>query len=303
MPGDWNSQDEKLLYYEGTVWYEHDFIIHPQPNKRYFLRFNAINYEAYVSLNDKKLGVHAGGFTPFEYELTNQLHDGNNFIVIKVNNARKKENVPTDNFDWWNYGGITRDVLLVEQSSTFIKDYKVQLAKNDLKTIEGYVQLDGASSSQQIEINIPEAGLHTTVTTNANGKAVFNIPVKKLSYWSPENPKLYKVYITSNLDSVQDVIGFRTIEVKGTNILLNGKSIFLRGICLHDENPFIPGRPKNISDCRMLLNWAKELNCNFIRLAHYPHNEEEASLPIQWVYCYGKKYLFTGRLTGRMIQH
>jgi beta-glucuronidase len=133
VPGDWNSQDEKLLYYEGTVWYEHAFAFHPQQNKRYFLRFNAVNYEAYVSLNDKKLGIHAGGFTPFEFEVTKKLNDGNNFIVIKVNNTRKKESVPTDNFDWWNYGGITRDVMLAEMPATFIKEYKVQLAKGDLK--------------------------------------------------------------------------------------------------------------------------------------------------------------------------
>ncbi len=278
VPGDWNSQNEELLYYEGTIWYEHDFFIHPQSNKRYFLRFNAINYDAYVSLNDKKLGVHAGGFTPFEFEVTKQVNDGNNFIVIKVNDTRKKENVPTDNFDWWNYGGITRDVLLAEMSSTFIKDYKIQLAKNDLNKIEGYVQLDGDNLSQQIKINIPEAGLQTTVTTGANGKAIFSIPVKKLSYWSPENPKLYNVYISSNTDSVHDEIGFRTIEAKGTDILLNGKPVFLRGICLHDEDPLIPGRVRNIGDARMLLSWAKELNCNFIRLAHYPHNEEESHL-------------------------
>lgn len=278
VPGDWNSQNEQLLYYEGTVWYEHDFDFHPQPDKKYFLRFNAINYDAYVSLNDKKLGVHAGGFTPFEFDVTKLLHDGNNFIVVKVNNTRKKENVPTDNFDWWNYGGITRDVLLVEEPTTFIKDYKIQLAKNDLRTITGYVQLDGDHLSQEIKINIPEAGLQTTVTTDANGKATFTIPVKSLSYWSPENPKLYKVIITSNEDEVNDEIGFRTIEAKGTDILLNGKPIFLRGIALHDEDPLIPGRVRNISDARMLLNWAKELNCNFVRLAHYPHNEEEAHL-------------------------
>ncbi|HVX26414.1 MAG TPA: glycoside hydrolase family 2 TIM barrel-domain containing protein [Parafilimonas sp.] len=278
VPGDWNSQNEQLLYYEGTVWYEHDFDFHPQQNKRYFLRFNAINYDAYVSLNDKKLGVHAGGFTPFEFDVTKLLHDGNNFIVVKVNNTRKKENVPTDNFDWWNYGGITRDVLLVEEPTTFIKDYKIQLAKNDLKKIEGFVQLDGDHLSQQIKINIPEAGLETTVTTDANGKATFTIPVKNLSYWSPENPKLYKVIITSDKDEVNDEIGFRTIEAKGADILLNGKPIFLRGIALHDEDPLIPGRVRNISDARILLNWAKELNCNFVRLAHYPHNEEEAYL-------------------------
>ena len=278
VPGDWNSQDEKLLYYEGTVWYEHAFVFHPQQNKRYFLRFNAVNYEAYVSLNDKKLGVHAGGFTPFEFEVTKKLNDGNNFIVIKVNNTRKKEGVPTDNFDWWNYGGITRDVMLAEMPATFIKEYKVQLAKGDLKTIQGYVQLDGSDLFQQIKISIPEAGLQATVATDAHGKAVFSMPVKKINYWAPESPKLYKVFIASTKDSVSDEIGFRTIEAKGGDILLNGKSIFLRGICLHDENPLIPGRPRNISDCKMLLTWAKELNCNFVRLAHYPHNEEESRI-------------------------
>ncbi len=206
------------------------------------------------------------------------MNDGDNFIVVKVNNSRKKENVPTDNFDWWNYGGITRDVSLIEEPQTFIKDYKIQLAKGDLKKIEGYVQLDGKDLSQHININVPEAGLQTTITADASGKATFSIPVKNLSYWSPENPRLYKVHITSNTDTVNDAIGFRTIEAKGTNILLNGKPVFLRGIALHDEDPFIPGRPRDISDCRMLLNWAKELNCNFIRLAHYPHNEEESHL-------------------------
>ncbi|HEX5154327.1 MAG TPA: glycoside hydrolase family 2 TIM barrel-domain containing protein [Parafilimonas sp.] len=278
VPGDWNSQDEKLLYFEGTVWYQCSFNFHPQTGKRYFLRFNAINYDAYVSLNDKRLGVHAGGFTPFEFEVTRQLQDGNNFIVVKVNNTRRKENVPTDNFDWWNYGGITRDVLLAEMPSTFIRDYKIQLAKNDLKTITGYVQLDGADLSQQIRITIPEANLQATINTDANGKATFSIPVKSLNYWSPENPKHYKVLITSSTDTVIDEIGFRTIEAKGTDILLNGRSIFLRGICLHEEDPFIPGRPRSASDIKMLLTWARELNCNFVRLAHYPHNENTSRL-------------------------
>jgi beta-glucuronidase len=253
-------------------------MFHPKQGKRYFLRFNAINYEAYVSLNDKKLGVHSGGFTPFEYEVTTQLQDGNNFIVVKVNDTRKKESVPTDNFDWWNYGGITRDVMLVEVPSNFIKDYKVQLSKDDAKIIQGYVQLDGKDFSQQIKIRIPEVNLQATVSTNASGKAVFSIPVKKMNYWTPENPTLYKVFISSTTDSVTDEVGFRTIETKGTDILLNGKSIFLRGICIHDENPLIPGRPRNSSDCKMLLSWAKDLHCNFARLAHYPHNEEETHI-------------------------
>ena len=188
-------------------------------------------------------------------------------------NDRKKEAVPTDNFDWWNYGGITRDVLLTELPQTFIQDYKLQLAKEDAKTIKGYVQLSDSVASQKVVVSIPEAHLQTTATTDATGKAFINLPIKNIVLWQPDRPKLYNVSITSATDSVQDKIGFRTVETRGKQILLNGKPIFLRGICIHEENPLIPGRPRGKSDLFMLLNWAKELNCNFARLAHYPHNE------------------------------
>ncbi len=278
VPGDWNSQDEKLLYYEGTVWYEHDFYVQPKTGKRYFLNFGAVNYEAHVYLNGKELGKHIGGFTPFQFEVTNLLQSGNNFIVVEADNTRHKESVPTLNFDWWNYGGITRDVVLAEMNATFINDYKIQLTKGDLKTIAGYIQLDGQQTSQKINIQIPEAGVQIKATTDANGKANFTMAVNKLTYWTSENPKLYNVVINSETDTVEEHIGFRTIETKGKDILLNGKPIFLRGTCLHEENPLIPGKPRSKGDLKMLLEWAKELNCNFVRLAHYPHNEYMSQL-------------------------
>jgi beta-glucuronidase len=278
VPGDWNSQDDKLLFYEGSIWYEHDFNVAVQPDKKYFLYFKSVNYEAAVYVNGQKAGEHKGGFTPFQFDVTSLLHDGNNFVVVKANNTRRKENVPTENFDWWNYGGITGDVVLAAMPETFISDYKIQLAKSDNKHISGFVQLKGQQPAQQITVGIPEANIHTTFITNDSGYANINITVKKLHYWTPEDPKLYNVMITCTNDSVKEKIGFRTIETKGKDILLNGKPVFLRGICMHDEDPFIHGRLRNISECRMLLSWAKELNCNFMRLAHYPHNEIEARL-------------------------
>lgn len=273
VPGDWNSQDEKLLYYEGTVWYEHDFNFQSKPGKRYFINFGAVNYEAHVYLNGKELGKHTGGFTPFQFEVTDLVKSGNNFLVVAVDNTRHKEAVPTLNFDWWNYGGITRDVVLAEMPETFINDYRIQLAKGDLKTITGFVQLNGAVTSQKISIQIPEASIQIKAATDASGKASFSFETTKLKYWSSENPKLYDVVVSSETDTVKERIGFRTIETKGKDILLNGKPVFLRGACLHEENPLIPGRPRTKSDLKMLLEWAKELNCNFVRLAHYPHNE------------------------------
>ena len=278
VPGDWNSQDDKLLYYEGTVWYEHDFNVSPRPGKRYFLYFKSVNYEAAVYVNGQKAGEHKGGFTPFQFDVTSLLQNGNNFVVVKANNRRKKENVPTENFDWWNYGGITGDVFLAEMPATFISDYKIQLSKSDYRHINGFVQLKGRQLSQKITVGIPEENIHTIISTNDSGYADINITTNKLHYWTPENPKLYNVLITDEEDTVTDKIGFRTVETRGKDILINGKPVFLRGICLHDEDPFIPGRPRNVSECRMMLSWAKELNCNFIRLAHYPHNEVESRL-------------------------
>jgi beta-glucuronidase len=274
IPGDWNSQDAKLEFYEGTVWMRQKFAAAPKAGKRYFLYFGAVNYEAHVYLNGKKLGSHKGGFTPFQFEVTGKLNAGQNTVVVKADNKRHQDEIPTVSTDWWNYGGITRDVLLAEVPSTYIADYKVQLAKGDARRIEGYVQLDGSGKDQEITVAIPEANLSAKVRTDANGRAAIRIPVDKLRYWSPEDPKLYGVTIASNSDKVSDRIGFRTIATKGRDILLNGKSTFWRGVSLHDENPLIPGRLRGKGDMRMLLQWAKDMNCNYVRLAHYPHSEE-----------------------------
>ena len=274
IPGDWNSQVEKLQFYEGTIWLRQKFLAKPATDKKYVLYFGAVNYEAHVYLNGKKLGVHKGGFTPFQFDVTGKLKDGENFVVVKADNTRKQDEIPTVNTDWWNYGGITRDVLLAELPSDYILDYKVQLNRSNPKQIEGFVRLSNAAAGQNVTIDIPEAGLKTTAKTDAEGIVKISIPVKKLNLWSPENPKLYQVSISSATDKVDEKIGFRTIETRGQDILLNGKSIFLRGISMHDENPLIQGRLRGEGDMRMMLQWAKELNCNYVRLAHYTHNEQ-----------------------------
>ena len=273
VPGDWNSQDNKLLYYEGTIWYRRLFDYKKTSNNRVFVHFGAANYESDIYLNGKKLGKHIGGFTPFNYEITDLLNAEGNSLVVKVDNKRKREAVPTLNTDWWNYGGITRDVTLVEVSNTFIQDYLVQLKKGTENEITGYIQLNGTAPQQSVKIAIPELKIVSEVKTDSTGKASFNFKPKNLVRWAPENPKLYEVELSCNDQKITDRIGFRTIETRGTDILLNGKSIFLRGICIHAENALRGGRAYSVQDAQMLLNSAKELNCNYVRLAHYPHSE------------------------------
>jgi beta-glucuronidase len=272
VPGDWNSQREDLFFYEGTVWYKRSFDYPVQPGTRLILYFGAANYEAIVYLNGEKLGTHTGGFTPFAFEVTGKVKPKDNFVVVKVDNKRRRDGVPTVNTDWWNYGGLTRGVSLIVVPETYLQDYFVQLQKGSPNIVAGWVKLNGPRASQRVTVSLPEAGASAIVTTDANGYAALSFPAK-LTLWSPESPKLYDVAIDAETETVHEAIGFRTIETRGTDILLNGKPIFLRGVSVHEEAPFRAGRAFSVEDARTLLGWAKEMGCNFVRLAHYPHNE------------------------------
>lgn len=277
VPGDWNSQDERLLFYEGTIWYKKSFDYQKRERTRLFVHFGAANYAADVYLNGEKLGRHEGGFTPFNFEVTALVRGRENFLVVKVDNRRRREAVPTLNTDWWNYGGLTRSVTLVEVPEAFIRDYFLQLKKGSADEVAGWVRLGGAGGRQAVTVEIPEAGVRHTFTTDAEGFAPVSFKAR-LQLWSPESPKLYRVVVSSGADAVGERIGFRTVETRGADILLNGRPIFLRGISLHEESPLRGGRAVNEDDARQLLTWARELGCNFVRLAHYPHNEHMTRL-------------------------
>ncbi|WP_338359586.1 glycoside hydrolase family 2 protein [Yeosuana marina] len=282
VPGDWNSQSESLLYYEGTIWYKKSFDYQiSNPSNRLFLYFGAVNYKAEVYLNGHKLGTHIGGFTAFNYDISSIVKPKNNYLVVKVDNKRSKEAVPTINTDWWNYGGITRDVKLIEEPQSFIQDYSIQLKKGNNSIISGFVKLNNVSKKEKVTISIPELNINKTIEISTNNDIEFEVKAKNIQYWSPQSPKLYAVYIKTDYQTLEDQIGFRTIEVKGPKILLNGNPVFLKGISIHEENPMRAARAFNEADALVLLNWAKELGCNYVRLAHYPHNEHIVRLADQ----------------------
>lgn len=272
VPGDFNTQMPELKFYEGTVWYKTTFKHTPAAGKRKFLHFSAVNYMADVYLNGELLGKHEGGFTPFQFEITKPVKEGSNTIIVRVNNQRPVDGIPGTGFDWLNYGGITREVNLVETNSSFIEDYFIQLKKNSQTEVLGWIALNGDNLSQNINIRIPELGVNYKTKSTSDGRAELKFS-SEFSLWSPENPKLYKVIIQSETDTVIDEIGFRNIEVRGPEIFLNGEKIFIKGVNIHEENPLKPAKAWSEEDARLLLSWAKELGCNLVRLAHYPHSE------------------------------
>lgn len=281
VPSDWNTQDPRLYFYEGTVWYRKTFQFSKDSiDDHAFIQFGAVNYQADVYLNGKKLGVHKGGFTTFDFDVTGIIKDGQNSLILKVDNKRGKSEVPTLNTDWWNYGGITRDVTLFTLPASYIDDYQLSLQSVESREIEITVSLAGKQpANQMVEITMPALGVTKTIKANSDGKARARIQLPEFTPWSPETPTLYEFQVSTNTDSIRDKLGLRTIETKGKDILLNGKKVFLRGISIHEEYPKDGGgRVKNSEQSKYLLTQAKALNANFVRLAHYPHNQHSLRL-------------------------
>ena len=278
VPGDWNTQYEDMYIYEGKVWYRRKFDFQQQEGKRQFLHFGAVNYECQVGLNGRLIARHEGGYTPFDIEVTGQLVEGENELTVIVDNTRRRDAVPTVNSDWWNYGGITRSVELVSVPATFVRNFIVMLDRNapskGLATISVEVELDGTDAAfKEVNINIPELDVTVKSVTDGAGKTRISFKASP-ERWSPEKPKLYDISVSAAGDVLSDRVGFRTISVKGDKILLNGNPVFLRGCAVHEESiADNPDRVNTREEVEALLDVAQEMNCNFLRLAHYPHNE------------------------------
>ena len=177
---------------------------------------------------------------------------------------------------WRNHSEMSN---LIETSENFIEDYFIHLDTKNNHKIVGQLKLNGNDIGQKKgQISIPELNINKAFITDKTGAFSFEIISDKIRYWSVDDPYLYSVTIKTDEDSITDQIGFRTIKTEGTKILLNGKKVFLKGISIHEESPFREGRGYSLEDSNQLLEWAQELGCNYVRLAHYPHNEHMVRL-------------------------
>lgn len=271
VPSCWNVLKPEWLHFEGAVWYRRSFQFRPA-GTRTILHFGAANYAARVFLNGAFLGAHRGGSTPFCFEATSALRDGTNVLMVHVENKRRDDRVPMSHFDWFNYGGLHRGICLLPLPETAIRRYSLTLAPSGGLRLS--VELDRAADGPG-NVEIPALGIARTFEV-LDGKATLDIDAAP-RLWSPENPYLYDVSVSFAADQVRERIGFRTISVRDGEILLNGRRLILKGVCVHEDD-LSTGRCSDEADIRRRFAHVRELGGNFLRLAHYPHDERVARL-------------------------
>jgi beta-glucuronidase len=274
LPASWNTVAPEYKLYDGSMVFTRRFKYENHDNKKVFLRIGAVNYLCRVFLNKTYIGMHRGGSTPVFFDVTDYLKEDNR-IIIQADSTRRPEQVPTENTDWFNYGGVYRDIELVMVPEIFIKDFRISLVPgSDFKKIKATVTLSEQTDTvARLIINELSIDNEFSIRDGIGEIIIDSAPI----LWSPENPKLYDVTVSCLNDSVSDRVGFREISVKGREILLNGKSIFLRGISCHEES-VANGKCLTHEERIENIKLAKELGCNFMRAAHYPHHEDMARL-------------------------
>lgn len=278
VPSCWNTERKDLYLYENMGLYFKSFNYKKETeDERSFLHFEGSTYRTYVFLNGNPIAMHDGGSTPFSIETTKYIKEENR-LIIAVDASRDKDRVPMDNTDWFNYGGIYRDIMLIRTKETFIKQWKSYLIPNsNFSTIKTVVEMDKKISGKVV-LEIPELKIKETININdGKGEIIINA---KPQLWSLENPKLYDVILSTEYDSVKDSIGYREIKVDGLNVYLNGKEIYLKGVSVHEDHIKL-GKTTCEKTIRNTIKDVKDLNGNFIRLAHYPHSRLFAKIADQ----------------------
>ncbi|MBO5055896.1 MAG: glycoside hydrolase family 2 [Lachnospiraceae bacterium] len=274
LPACWNTVDKEYLLYDSSMVFTRKFSYKKGAEGHVILKIGAANYLCRVFVNGEYMGMHRGGSTPCFLDITGALQEENRIILV-VDATRRAEQVPTENTDWFNYGGIYRDIELICLPDTYIKDFKIALLPDGtFEKIQVKIELSESVDTAAL-LTIEGLGIREEIPV-AQGKGEAVIPAKP-ELWSPENPKLYEVKVSCLKDCVSDRTGFREIREENGEIILNGEPIFLRGISCHEESA---QNGKALTDEERIENilLAKELGCNFMRIAHYPHHERMAKL-------------------------
>tara|TARA_Y100000766_G_scaffold284760_1_gene304495 strand:+ start:1081 stop:3105 length:2025 start_codon:yes stop_codon:yes gene_type:complete len=281
IPGAWNALDERLFFYRGPVWLYKKFNYSPKKEALTHLYIEGSNFTTKVFLNGSIVGEFEGGYVPFNFDISKYLIEGENILLVQTDNTLNESSVPTQKTDWWPWGGIVGDVYVVETPKRFIQNAYLQLNPDNFSEALFKLQMNKKSSGHTIKLEIPDLQFKAEYKTNSLGAIKENIKINA-QLWSPANPKLYEIKISSDAEIISDEIGFRSIKTLGQKIYLNNREIQFKGIAMHSEPIGIPGPAFSKAHFQKLLSTAKDLNINFIRAAHYPYTRHLAKVADQF---------------------
>lgn len=294
VPGSWNEQIEGLRNYLGLVWYERETIIPSAwKNERVMLRVGSAVYAAKVWVNGQLVGSHEGGHLPFAFEINNQVKWGQkNRITITVENELREDRVPTGNikgaplknypaanYDFFPYSGLHRSVVIctVPRSSS-IQDITVETNfEGNTGLVDVRLKKQGKADGYRLTLTDANGKSVAQQQGKASGETTVKLKVPQVQLWSPENPYLYELQVElrqggKTVDAYHCNVGVRTIAVSGSNLLLNGKPVTLKGFGKHEDFPIF-GRgtalPVIVRDFE-LMKW---VGANSFRTSHYPYDE------------------------------
>lgn len=271
---------EGFHIFEGIFWHYLEFKLDSEVdliNYDYQLQFNGVNYNAKVWLNDKFIGEHDGGFTPFKFLVNDSIKKDNNFLAVRVDNIRRKDGIPALFFDWFNWGGIYRDVNLLILNKSRVKEVKISteiLTPEKAKIDITYKIIGNLNLKWQIIDIFDNLVIQNGQLSSNSAEEKFIVIVDNPKLWSPATPYLYQIEMFENSSELlyQCEFGIRQIEVKFGHLILNKKRIKLKGISLHEE--YMPyGRTIPYEKRKEDLERIKALGFNSVRTAHYSHDE------------------------------
>ena len=273
VPGVWQKFGERYDLFEGVAWYAREFDVPPfSANATTVLRFGGINYLCQVFLNGEEIGWHEGGYTEFTIDATGKLRPGRNHIAIRVDNRSSTIKLPPV-LGYFNYGGIHRKVVLELREGPCLDDIRLQAMPDDQG---GRLLLKARvlSPCKDLKVQVESEGLCWEHPVAADGSITCEVPFFGAKLWSPEKPVLYPVHVRlirglqEEVDAADFNCGFRTLEVQGEELHLNGSRYFLKGICYVYDSPvsgLVMTREQIETDLRLI----KEMGCNAVR-CHYP---------------------------------
>ncbi len=254
--------------------------------KRIFVDFAGVMTAAKVYLNGKSLGEYKGGYTPFSFELTNDIDwKGDNVLAVEVDSSERKDIPPFGNLvDYLTFGGIYREVQIRAVPDTYIDNVfakPVNVLQND-RSVNVRVYVKG-KAEKDLQLNaelrdgskVIASGKKNIVGTESQDIILSNLGPIEL--WDTEKPKLYDVHVTITsgstvLDHYDTRIGFRDAKFTPEGFFLNGKRLQLRGLNRHQTYPFVgQAMPERVQK-RDAWIIRKELKCNIVRTSHYPQS-------------------------------